>query len=440
MWRITKQSVALLLVAALFSVFPCSYFKATYNDSKFQAYENMNPDDDRPGYVVPTLYRQDSVYQYAKTYPLVISGSVEYVPISIFTQFSNISVTYSKTSENFYMTDSKSGRFVTFDVKKNIAETSEGDLIRINTRIFYSTRYVAARDVAELFNLTVEIYDDIKASVYALRICDSARKYTFSQLMEQYLPKKKVQTDVKVPDIYDNPEQKPNIPETSQPKEPEVQDIYEGVAKRNVYVIFGGVSNDGAAETIGMLSLYKVPSVFSVTYDEVMSAGTTVRSVLVNGGTLAVTAPNIDENLEEQEYIQTLIYEYERVNEALSVICKQKTRLCVLPSNIPEEIKESKYLFSKLKENGYIIVSVDYFANDDASKVSVKPYTVSQQVKDKIVNASDKDKKADIFISFNVSKHSKTYISDIARFVNKYRQFGFYSVNEAVCMQKATKE
>lgn len=429
MWRITKQSVALLLIAVLFLLSPCSYFQASYNDVKFDAYENMNPNDDRPGYVVPTLYRQDSVYQYAKTYPLVVSGSVEYVPISIFTQFSNLSVTYSRTSENFYMTDSKTGRFVTFDVKKNIAQTSNGDLIRTSTRIFYSTRYVSARDVAEIFGLSVEVYDDMQAGVYALRISDSSRKYTFSQLMEQYLPKKKVEPDVKEPNIYDDP----GPSQTQDPKE----DEYASVAERKVYMVFDSVRAEGAKETLSMLSQLKATGVFAVTYDDVLKAPESVRSVLVNNCSLAVTADNVDIQLDENQYIEGLIGEYERVNKALSIVCKQKTRLCILPDNIPEDIRDSKVLYTKLKENGYVPVIADYYANDDVTKQNVKPYTVASQVRDKIINADDVDKQASIFVSFNVSKHTKTYISEIVRFLNKYKQFGTYKVNEAVCMQKA---
>ncbi len=431
-FRVTKKCVALFLFVALFSSALQFDLYASYNDERFNSYENMNPDDDKPGYVVPTLYRQDAVYQYVKTFPLVVSGGVEYVPISLFTQFSYLSVTYSKTSDNFYMSNSETGRFVTFDVRRNIAETDQGHLIKIITRLFYRTRYIPVKDVAEIFDLTVEIYDNKEMGVYAVRLCDSSRKYTLSQLMENYLPKKIVPQVRPEPVIKVDPDDNQPSGDGQNPVVPKPVDPYEKVAKRNFYPLFENISSPYSEELINTLSYYNQGFTFVVKSDEVIQNSGKIRAVLVGKGTLAVSA---DEGLFSHEmtplqYAQKLVQEFEKANKALSVVCKQKTRLCVLPRNIDMHLLESKDFLSVLDEAGYVVVRTDFAINDYPENANISPYTVVSDVKKAIVDCADKNKEGTLRARFFVGAASKTYAAEISRFINKYSQFSSYSINE----------
>ena len=54
------------------------------------------------GYKIPNLYRQDLAYSNHKTTPVVVTGGVAYVPLSLFLSFSYVSVKYSDDENKFY--------------------------------------------------------------------------------------------------------------------------------------------------------------------------------------------------------------------------------------------------------------------------------------------------------------------------------------------------
>ena len=91
MQKTFKKIVCLIFAMLIFSSTILSPFaSASYNDERFEVYSNMN-ENKFGGYKIPNLYRQDLAYSNHKTTPVVVTGGVAYVPLSLFLSFSYVS-------------------------------------------------------------------------------------------------------------------------------------------------------------------------------------------------------------------------------------------------------------------------------------------------------------------------------------------------------------
>lgn len=454
-----SRKVASVLVLALLFVFlaPQNGF-ASNNDAKFDSYGNMNSSDTAK-YVVPNLYRQDSVYTYVKSFPLVVSGGVEYVPISVFSLFDYISVTYSKLSDNFYLINNNNNHYISFDVSGDIADTYDGELMKLPTKIFYQTRYIPARDVAAILGMTVETYDDSSAGVYAVRVRDSSASLSLDKLMDRYLVKKKdnpsqapfdsddedfknSQSQSSKPQTSTNPSSPtvtPNQPATSTPTTnpvtppqnqtaPTVEDPIEKVAGRRACMVFENSGSDYTKNLLGVLENYRIKACFSVDSDGILSYPDQIRRMLVDGHTIAVSASaNTDGT--PTEIAKSFVENLDKANKALKTVTKVTTRLCTIPDSIPQTVSTTQEFLTAVKSAGYIVITYGLDAGDYGS---VRSSAVYNRVNNGIVNAFAQNVSGDIVIKLRVGSRTSYYTEEISKFINKYRQFTSKAVNETM--------
>ena len=142
----------------------------SYNDGRFDTYINMGVSAEKNNYKIPNMFRQDAPYSNITQFPLVVHSGTEYVPLSMFILYPYIQVNYSGMDENFYLVNTRNGNYISFHVEQNLAYTHSGELMKMETKFFYQTRYIPARKAADVLDMMCETYDDPLSGIYAFRI------------------------------------------------------------------------------------------------------------------------------------------------------------------------------------------------------------------------------------------------------------------------------
>ncbi len=461
---------AVTALASLLSF--CNVNGEYYNDEKFEIYNNMNGNQDGVRYIVPNLYRQDSAYPYVKDFPVVVTEGVEYVPVSMFSLYSYIDVTYSKVTDNFYMINTKTNEYLSFDVNQGVAATSEGDTLDMETRIFHRTRYIPAKAVAEIMGVNCETYDDQDHGVYALRISDHNASHSFDSLLEQYLPESQMPStsepapapsqstvtpsDSTPPSSYQDQHtsyQPPNNPviDTQYPgpsassgnqqgqsqTKPSVEqqdkpqtnpDPILSVEKRQVAIMFEAETDKITSNVIKILTNNKISASFSVDRGFILSSSASIRKMISGKHSLSVTLSDEEvQSLTEENIKEQLPAYLEGANQALSAVCHRKTRLCTLPKNVIELFGSEDELNKILADNGYVLFDANVTADNTKNALAV--YTELSQG---IVNAYPKNKVGLVKMIIPCNDNSAGITENLAKFINKYPNFTATGANETM--------
>lgn len=416
---------AVTALASLLSFF--TVFGDSYNDERFEVYSNMNSNRSGALYIVPNLYRQDAAYPYVKTFPLVVSGGVEYVPISMFSLYSYITVTYSKISDNFYIQNTKTNEYLAFDVTRGIAEMSGGKTMEMETRIYHRTRYIPARAVAQQMGLTCEAYDDTKRGIYAFRISDSNAAFSFSELLRQYLPSSHLPEN-NPPEQTDPPE---ITPETKPEVQPEVQpekDPVLSVAQRQVCMMYELTCKDAAHNPADVLTNNGIRAGFSMSRDFILANTSSVRKMTVRGHALSVTLSAAEtDSLTEENAKDALIDYLENANDALFAVTHRKTRICTVNDKIKQLFSSAEELENILSENGYVLF--DETVGADYSKSA---YSIHTELSGAVVNAFPENQRGLVKMIIPCSEKSRNIASNLSAFINKYPNFTALPANETM--------
>lgn len=417
--RKTARILALFFVMTLLFSF-CMTVSSSDNDPRFDTYVNMGQKAVENEYAIPHLFRQDGVYSAMQKFPLVVQNGVEYVPLSVFILYPNVEVNYSRTDDNFFLLNTKNNHYISFNVSEGIASTYDGDLLKMPTKIFNKTRYVPARTVAVVLGFTCETYDDKENGVYAFRVSDGRSSKTIEDLLapylEMYLPKK---DEVTTPPEIITP------PPVAEPDDP-----LEKLSGRSVRICFSGLSYNDMDRVMYTLDAYRIKASFSFSENDIISNPALLRRIYVSGHGLFVTSSALGSTPEE--YAESFVSGLEKANNAMKFVIKKKTRICTLPFDMPEDIKQSEKFTSYVENAGYVIFTPNTDTKDGPTYTG-SAYAVSGKIKNKITDGFDDEKPADVTALVWCSDKTQYYIADVANLVNKYSQFVFSEMDEAFC-------
>ena len=190
---IAALSCALIVIGS--SSFMSSGSK--YNDVAYRSYLNLSENSD-----VPSLFKNDSVYNSYKKYPPVISNGIEYVPLEMFYGLSGIKINYSDDGSNFYIQNKKSNKYISFSINDNYAVTDQNKVYETEVPMYYGIRYVPLRIVCSGVGIGCDSYNDGNNKIYAIKI------YTVRGLSAKELVR------IHAPQIYS-----PSVPETQKPEQ-----------------------------------------------------------------------------------------------------------------------------------------------------------------------------------------------------------------------------
>ena len=365
------------------------------------------------GYAIPNLFRQDGVYSNIERFPLVVQNNVEYVPLSMFILYSSVEVSYSKTSENFFLLNKKNNHYISFNVDDGVASTHDGDLLKLPVYIFNNTRYIPARTVAVVLGFSCEAYDDPESGIYAFRISDGKSQKKLSQLIAPYIENNKHL--IKPP--------APPLPPV------ELEDPLENIAGRRVAICYANAAYEDIDTVLRVLDGYRIKASFAVTEEDAINRGELVRRVFVSGHSLVASAPAEGNTPEEcaLDFVEGL----ERVNDVLSYSLKRKTRMCMLPFGLDAEIAKDSEFVSIVESAGYVILRPNVDTGDGPGS-NVGAYSVSGKIKNKITSGFAQDERATVTAIVWCSDNTQYTTADVANLVNKYRQHEFCAMNEAM--------
>ena len=133
-----RKSVRILAFFCIFTLlFSCAFApSASNNDARFDSYVNMGDNAVSNNYAIPHLFRQNGVYSNMQKSPLVVSGGVDYVPLSMFILYSYVEVNYSKTDDNFFLVNTRNNHYISFNMEGGIASTHDGELLKLPEYVF----------------------------------------------------------------------------------------------------------------------------------------------------------------------------------------------------------------------------------------------------------------------------------------------------------------
>jgi len=393
------------------------------NDAKFDSYINMGDNAVKMGYEIPNLFRQNGVYSNIRQFPLVVQGGVEYVPLSVFILYPYIDVNYGRTESSFFLVNNKNNHYVSFNTSEGVASTHDGDILKMPTPIFNHTTYVPARTVAVVLGLECETYDNPSKGIYAFRVSDGKTGKTLSEMMAEYIREYENKTgssNNQSPSGNDNP--------AVDVSPPEVQDPISQLAARRVGICFAGMSYAGLTRITDMLDSYNIKASFTFTEDEILTMPEFVRRLRNSGNSVFITASASGETAEE--YAESFVEGLDSANKALKLVSKRKTRMCTLPFDMPESIKNDETFLAYVKNAGYLVFT-PVVETGDGPSYTASAYIISSKIKDKITNGFDKNTTADVTALVYCSDKTYYYILDVAQLVSKYAQFEFFAMDEA---------
>jgi|GEM_PF-1075836 Predicted xylanase/chitin deacetylase len=336
-----------LIIGLLLSSAPMS---ALYNDEKFNDYENMRDKGGSVKYTVPNLFREDIPFPNVQKYPLVVQGGINYVPLEMFFYFSNITLNTDLAGGNFYISNDKTGAYISSNVKTDVVATHLKRTITLPTRIFYSTRYVPAKDVCAIIGLTCEVYDNPTDGVYVLRISDSSAKYDFSELIKMYSPVKVVEptpsNNVTTPPVTVQPT--PDNPPATEPPattrpvtggspgKVETKPIeYDA---RTIYLTFENLPNENTGKILDLLAKYNLKATFFCEGNKMLQYPELVRRIVAEGHSIGIHS--MDHNSEFIESSpENFLSDIQKTNEVLSLLTKRKTRLYRAPEGLKNTLR-----------------------------------------------------------------------------------------------------
>ena len=296
----------LILVTAFCISTPLFTRADEYNDAWLLEYANIrNAATDEN--VVPTLFKNDTAFSNNKRFPLVVHNNVHYVPLEMFLGLADTRLNYGYSSDYFYLSREKSSRYISFDVENNLVTTHNLDPYTLETKLFYSTRYVPAAEVAKVLGITMEIYENKADGVYALRLSDSKAKLSFSELVKIYSPiKKEEHTDP--PEVVTPPDNPVITPE---------------IGSRYIYLSVDVTDYRNIPRILTFLEYNVTRSTFTffVHPDDILAHPDEIRAILAHGQNvgLLLDAKNPEESLKNGR-------------ENLRLVAKCSTRLVRFPT------------------------------------------------------------------------------------------------------------
>ena len=415
---------------------PSSRSAALYNDAKYDAYKNMGTpsEGERYRYVVPNLYRQDASYTNVKTFPLVVSGSVEYFPLDIFALYSYLEVVYGKLSYGFYINNTKNNHYVAFDLGTGTTTTHDSQSVDIQAKLFYRTYYVPAKDVCDILGMNFETYDDPENGIRAARISDDKAKYTLSELVTMYSPVK-----IETPEPEPEPPTEPNPPvieqpitpsqpssEPENPKPVELQpDPYASVANRYLYLTFENCPDAHTQTVLNLLQQYGVKAIFFVDKDKILEYPDTVRRMIADGHTVGLyvsaASGQADMPVLSNEQIAQRLSE---AGDALQLVTKSRTRFVRVASGLSQELTQNGFA-AYIGERGYVL----YDWSIDARDASGRAAAAFEQLRDDIVGGNTRVART-LYVRFGSYNATAGVLERLLAFCAQYPRFQFMPSDE----------
>ncbi len=297
--------IFLIVILILPICIPIFSSHALYNDATYDKYINIGENSN-----IPSLFRNDSVYESYKEYPPVISEGIEYVPLHLFEGLQDVKINYSNDKSNFYIQNKNKNRYISFSINGGYAVTGENKVFDTLVKEFYGVLYVPLRLVCSNTGIGYDLYNDVQNKILVIKI------YTQEGLSASELIK------IYAPDIY-GMQGTENDPVIENP--PVIAPVY---GNRELYLYFTGTDLTYADNILNVLSKNKLKGAFFVTKEDILARPELIRRMYALGNTIGITFGEAPEEIVKEGVLEELCAQ---AQEALYEVLKTKTRLLHLP-------------------------------------------------------------------------------------------------------------
>ena len=410
-------AVTALLAAAFLSVFaPQAVLGASYNDEIFNDYENMRDKGNVVKYVVPNLYQNDAAFSNVRNYPLVVQGGVAYVPLEMFFNLSSISVKTGFVNGGFYIVNSKTQSFVSFDVANDMVTTDDKKSLSLVTKIFYQTRYLPAVQICDMVGLDCEIYDSPEDGVYALRISDGKQKLSFTELIKRYSPTKLPEKDPS-PDDGSDSDPDDDLPGPDRP--PVIPDVPE-IGARTIYLTFENLPNEFTGDILDLLKKHQRKATFFCEGDKMLEYPELVRRILVEGHAIGIHSMTHDSGFLE-ESPDNFIADWNEANDVLEMVAKQRTRLYRAPEGLKNTLRTDPAWEDAARRAGMLVYdwninSYDYFEGENT------PSKIYRRITTKLFALEEHLETDTALIRFHSLPETIAVLDQVLTYIDSYPQ------------------
>lgn len=297
-------------------------------------------EDDR----VPTLFYNDSVWEGERSWPaegFVRGGRQDFwIPLGFFESMENVKIKRGagNTLNYFVISDTVTGRYLSFDAQSEYVQTERGTLLILKTLFMRKERYLPMRDLCAYFGWSFAY--EITDAYTAVRITDGGETMTFAELLLPYLPETETETPEPPPVVTEPPVVKPPVvtepvtepppavtePVTEPPVPPEPPETFRA---ETVFLTFEGIEPEKTARIAGLLAEYEVYAAFFVTGEELLAYPETVTALLVAGHSVGLRT--MSEDAGALTGVDTVLASLAEENELFYQLTKRKLRLARLP-------------------------------------------------------------------------------------------------------------
>lgn len=292
---------------------------------------------------VPSLFYNDTAWVKDDYYPSLgfSTGAMQdyWIPLSFFEEFDNIKVRRgpSKTITSFVISDTVTGKYLSFDIANNeYAQTERGTYRFVRTTLYSKERYLPMRDMCAYFGWSFEISEEWNS----VRITDGGQKKTFEELLEKYRP---IETEA--------PDTTAEEPDTGAETDIPGYNIYRSSV---VYLTFEDIDDVYTPQILDALAAEGMPATFFVTGSQLTDYTDMVVRILSEGHSLGLHTMTGDEY--DILTASELLSSFEKENDLLYALTKRKTRLVRLPEGSHSGVLHlNSQQKKRLSDAGYVL-------------------------------------------------------------------------------------
>lgn len=322
---------------------------------------------------VPTLFINDKVFSYEKSYPVEVINGVEYVPNFFFNFFPNVE--WDNDTGSFYFWYKREG-FITFNVNTKEVYDAKTNKVDIPILIINDTYYIPAAAVAEILGIQCEI-DPV---YHVVRLRDSAAVKSLAELIAPYTEPTTTEPTITVttatepttaPPVTETtislPSMEPTTTEDVTPRDNRLifenfietsKEIYEENNMSDEKTIY--MKNDNLYEMLNILSENNYKSVFFFNSGEIEFVPEIINEIYARGHEIGI---KVKSGLEDPGSYESIKAELDRANGIIYTIIKKKTQLYLLNDDFYGDGFKISHFEYNLKQYGYFLCKVNDSAN-----------------------------------------------------------------------------
>lgn len=345
--------------------------------SKILADENKN---------IPTVFVNDRPYGKYNIYPSEFYNNEFYVPLDIFTEFAQLSIT-QEANGGFLIENINTGSFISYSGNNDNAVIANNRKFSIIVLKRNNTNYIPAVFSCSIFSLSFETFTYKEEKM--TRIKDSNATLDFPSLVKAYVP-----SEIPLP-----------------PSSPNVDFENES----NIAITFESFGGEYVNEILQICSEYNLKSTFFFTSEELMVNSDIIRKVLIHGHNVGIYI-DVGEEASKDDVEQMLKDSIDKFRNVLMY----RPHLVRFSKNLPVDLRSSGEIEKLKKKYALTEANANVDSRDHIYSHSAVMEKLKMEMTESVISV----------IRFTSSSSTANSIRMLMDFINKDSSFSLFTINE----------